>query len=311
MNTIDVMIPVWRPDQRLRWSVERLLDQTQSIRKITLICSEESGWNGKEVKEWAGDLPGVQVEMIKKKDYNHGGTRHSWTSRSDADLFLFLVQDAVPADRYLVERMAKCLQDPRNAVVYARHVPAFGCDKIERYTRCFNYPSRSVRKTPDGRSGGIKDCFSSNVCAMYRRDWYERIGGFERQILLSEDSVFGAKALAMGAAVVYCSQAKVLHAHRYGYGTLWKRYFDIGAVHRMYRNLFAEYSSEKEGIRLVKETAGYLWREKAIALFPRLFLQSGVKFLAYQFGKHYDRLPEKFVECWSWDKEYWRRKKYE
>lgn len=309
MKTIDLMIPVWRPDMRLRWSVERLLDQSQRIRKITLVCSIDQSWTIKELEVWAKRHPRVCIEKIDKRDFNHGGTRHAWAEKTEAEFLLFLVQDAVPADRFLVERLMKSLEDPKNAVAYARQIPAFGCDLIERYTRCFNYPSTSVRKTKEKRKGEIKDCFSSNVCAMYRRDWYERVGGFKRQILLSEDSVFAAEAIAAGGAVVYCAQAKVLHAHKYGYGTLWKRNFDIGAVHGMYREIFERYPSKKEGIRLVWGTARYLWEKRKIGLFPRLCFQSAVKFMAYQCGKHYDRFPERIVERWSWDKDYWRRKK--
>lgn len=309
MNVIDVMIPVWRPDMRLRWCVGQLLRQTEEVRTITLVCSVDPGWNIKELEQWAEGLPKVLVEKIDKRDYNHGGVRHQWAAGRDADILLFLVQDAVPADAYLVGRLAQSLQDPKNAVAYARQIPSFGCDEIEKFTRYFNYPEESERKTQRGGRRGIKDCFTSNVCAAYRRDWYERVGGFERQILLSEDSVFAAKAMAAGGAAIYCAKAKVLHAHRYGCGTLWKRHFDIGVVHGEYKDVFRKYQAREEGVRLVYKTAEYLIRKRRPALLPKLFSQSIVKFLAYQCGIHHDNLPQKIVEQWSLDKDYWRRKR--
>ncbi len=310
MCVVDAMIPVRDPDERLKRCVERLLVQSLAIRTITLVLSVDRTWDDGRVEEWFSSEKRVEIARIRGEDYNHGGTRHKWAKGRDAEYLLFIVQDAVPEDEALVERLIESLKDSRHAVVYARQVPDLGCDEIERYTRHFNYPAKSLKKTRAGLSeGGVKDCFTSNVCAAYRRDWYERLGGFEEEILLSEDSVYAAKVLKAGGEVIYNADARVMHAHRYGYGTQWKRNFDIGVVHKQYAAIFENLSTEKEGVRLVKSTALYLVRKKRATLLPRLIVLSAVKFLAYQAGKHYDRLPAGLVRKWSWDKYYWRRKK--
>ena len=142
---------------------------------------------------------------------------------------------------------------------------------------------------------------------MYRKDWYDKIGGFEEHILLSEDSVYAAKALLAGADVIYNADAHVIHAHNFGYRVQWKRNFDIGVVHKMYDEIFGRLSSEKEGVELVKGTALHLLKQKRLRLLPRLFCLSAVKFLGYQAGKRYDKLPMWLVKKWSWDQYYWRR----
>lgn len=311
MYTVDAMIPVWNPDERLRQNVELLLRQTYEIRKITLVFSVDSLWNVRETEEWFAKYDKVEIVKILREDYNHGGTRHHWAQTSDADYLLFLVQDAVPEDESLVAKLAESLQNQNHAVAYARQIPGFGCDEIESYTRYFNYPPYSLKKTREKFiCGGVKDCFTSNVCAMYRRDWYEKVGGFEKQILLSEDSVYSAKALHMGADVIYNADARVIHAHRFGLKVQWKRNFDIGVVHREYNEIFGKLSSEKEGIHLVEGTICYLFRKRKITLIPRLFMLSAVKCLAYQAGKRYHKLPMWLVKKWSWDERYWRRKEY-
>lgn len=311
MCIVDVMIPVWKPDRRLQKCVGRLLKQTVDIRKITLVLSVDFSWNGEIVEKWFANEEKVEIRRIPWETFNHGGTRHEWAKMSDADYFLFLVQDAVPVDNRLAERLINCIKNENNAVAYARQIPFRTSDEIERYGRYFNYPPSAERKTGKKlKGGGIKDCFTSNVCAVYRRDWYEKIGGFERDILLSEDSVFAGKALLSGADVIYCAEAKVFHSHHYGYRTQWKRNFDIGVVHRQYEKIFKGLSSEKEGIRLVKYTAGYLLRKKRADLLPRLLLMSGVRYIAFECGKHYRLFPRPLVKQWSWDKAYWRRKEY-
>lgn len=307
MCVIDVMIPVWRPDQRLRQSIERLLKQKLPVRSISLVISTDDREDGIN-EEWLNCLDRVRIQRIPKRSFNHGGTRDMWARNNNADFLLFMTQDAVPVDAHLTEYLADCLQDSGNAVAYARHIPWGNCDEIEKYTRWFNYPPKSERKVKGNRKG-IKDCFTSNVCAMYRRDWYEKAGGFEKQILLSEDSVFAGKVMEMGAGVIYCSKAKVLHGHTFSYKTQWKRNFDIGVVHAVYKDVFGERSAGGEGRKLVKGTARHLWKKKKWYLIPRLFILSGVKYLGYQFGKHSAYLPSGFVAAWSLNGERQRRKR--
>lgn len=308
VETIDAAIPVWRPDGRLKDCVEGLLSQAFPVRSITLILSVED-----PQEEWVRQteellkLPGVRIERIQKRMFNHGGTRAQWAEKSDADILLFMVQDAVPADRHLTEKLAKALQDRQAAVAYARHLPDGRCDAVEEYARYYTYPPAGRRKIwADVRQQGIFGCFASNVCAAYRRSWYERTGGFEKKILLSEDSVFAARAMQKGAAVIYQPEARVIHAHRFSFRTQWRRNFDIGVVHKSYEPLFGRLNPERAGAGLLTGTARYLLKRKQLLMFPKLFCLGCVRMLAYQAGKHYERLPGRLVKSWSLNKEYWR-----
>lgn len=308
MDIVDAMIPVWKPDGRLERCVEMLQEQSRPIRNITLILSVD-----KNSKEWVrrvesrfGETSGIEIKKIEKEHFNHGGTRHAWAAESDADVLLFMVQDAVPADREMVRHLTESLKEPENAVAYARHVPDGRCDAVEAFTRYFTYPPKSrVKKQEDVEKYGIEGCFTSNVCAAYRRDWYEKTGGFERLILLSEDSVFAARALACGASIVYCAKARIIHAHCFSCTTQWKRNFDIGVVHKKYGDVFGNTVPEKRGATLIKETAGYLIKHGKAVLLPRLFWMGVVKAVAYTAGKQYKRLPVSLVKRWTLDKAYW------
>ena len=100
MCIIDVMIPVWNPDERLRQSVESLLRQSCKPRKITLVFSIDKTWDDRRVERWfANDKERVEIIKIPRNEFNHGGTRHWWARFDDADYLLFLVQDAVPENK--------------------------------------------------------------------------------------------------------------------------------------------------------------------------------------------------------------------
>ena len=41
---------------------------------------------------------------------------------------------------------------------------------------------------------GVKAFFCSNVCAAYRRDIYDELGGFVRRAIFNEDMIYAAGA---------------------------------------------------------------------------------------------------------------------
>lgn len=73
-------------------------------------------------------------------------------------------------------------------MAYARQLPKSDCHIVEQYTRQFNYPEQSCVKTKaDIPTLGIKTFFCSDVCAAYRRDLFEELGGFESPVIFNED----------------------------------------------------------------------------------------------------------------------------
>ena len=71
----------------------------------------------------------------------------------------------------------------------------------------------TIRKVPDqigSRPGqpGIKTFFCSNVCAAYRREIYEELGGFVRHTIFNEDMIYAAKAVEAGYSVAYAADAQ-------------------------------------------------------------------------------------------------------
>ena len=72
--------------------------------------------------------------------------------------------------------------------------------------------------------------------------------------------------------------------------------------------IFDSVPSEGEGMKLVKQTLGYLLKSGHIWLSPQLVLQSGSKYLGYKMGKGYMKLSPKTVLKCTMNREYWKRK---
>ena len=211
-NQIDVIIPTYRPDERVVLLVRRLLKQSRRPDHIYLVNTVSESFP-KELTEFPED---VIVTHIRPEQFDHGGTRHEAAMRSKAEFLLYMTQDAVPVGEDLIETLYRCFEDEKVGAAYARQLPAPDCHLIERYTRSFNYPPEScVKSAEDLPQMGIKTYFCSDVCAMYRRPIYESLGGFEEKMIFNEDMVMAAKIIQSGYKVAYAAEAKVIHSHNY------------------------------------------------------------------------------------------------
>jgi len=219
-----------------------------------------------------------------------------------------MTQDAMPQDEYLLEKLLKCLEEEEVAAAYARQLPAPDSTPVESYMRSFNYPEKSeVKSVKDMETRGIKAFFCSNVCCAYKRDIYEKLGGFIRHTIFNEDMIYAAGALKAGYRIAYAADAKVVHSHNYTCKQQLRRNFDLGVSQAEHPEIFANVPSEGEGIKSVKATAAYLKQNGMWKWIPHLILQSGFKYLGYLLGKNYRKLPHKYVMKLTMNKEYWEQ----
>ncbi len=305
---VDVIIPVYKPDEKLEFLAEKLNHQTTEPHQViflqTLVDAQEDERVGKILER----VENSRLIPVKKEEFDHGGTRNLGASLSKAKYMLFMTQDAVPEDDRLIESMLERIQsDERIASVYARQLPGDEVGEIEQYTRSFNYPEEpQIKEKKDLERLGIKTYFCSNVCAMYRKSVYEELGGFVTHTIFNEDMILASAVIEAGYRIAYEPAAKVVHAHRYTYRQQLARNFDLAVSQRQYREIFEGVKSESEGIRLVKDTIKHLCRTGKWYLIPDLIFQSGFKFIGYRLGLRYERLPMGLVRRLSMNKQYWQ-----
>ncbi|MDY3918763.1 MAG: glycosyltransferase [Candidatus Limivivens sp.] len=300
--TIDVIIPTYRPGEKFQKLMAGLKASAWPVSRILIMNTEKEFFPDRGYER----QPGVKIVHLKKKEFDHGGTRDRAARQCRGDFLLFLTQDAVPADENLVGNLLKAFEDPGVWAAYARQLPDQDCRFLEVYTRSFNYPAQSrIKSAADLERLGIKTFFCSNVCAMYRREIYERLGGFEKRTIFNEDMIFAAKMIRAGGSIAYCADAKVIHSHNYSCMEQLRRNFDLAVSQADHPEIFREIKSESEGIRLVKQTAGWLIRQKKPWLIGELFVQSGFKYLGYLLGRRYQKLPAWLIRRLTMNQTYW------
>ena len=196
--TVDVLIPVYKPDKKFQILLSRLCRQSYPISRIIVINTDKSLYPSDEIKE----PDNMELHHIEKDEFDHGTTR-GWAARlSTADLMLFMTQDAIPADKNLVARLAEAFEDESIGAAYARQLPRKEHSLIEKYTRHFNYPPESFVKTEkDLDSMGIKTFFCSDSCAMYRKSAYRELGGFLPDAIFNEDMLLASQLIYAGYGI--------------------------------------------------------------------------------------------------------------
>lgn len=304
--TVDVVIPVYKPEDELKDLIIRLGMQKLPVRRIYLMHTRD----GMDLahREFIKGQDNIIIEEVEPESFDHGATRDAAIRMSDADYVVCMTQDAVPANSHLLSELLRAFEEKGVAAVYARQLPKKDCNIIERYIRSFNYPDTSlVKSKADLERLGIKTYFCSNVCAAYDRKKYLELGGFEADTIFNEDMLFAAKVIRNEGKVAYAAEAKVFHSHNYTNLQQFKRNFDLAVSQAQHPEIFEQVRSESEGIRMVKNTAIYLLKTRHPFMLFSLGTGSAAKYLGYLMGKHYRKLPQKIVDVCTMNPRYWRK----
>ena len=302
---IAIVIPVFRPDGRLKMCIERLLRQSVMPDRILLNILYENPVD-REISEIYIDER-IEIRYAPREEYDRAGSRDTILRELDSDVVIFMVQTAIPQNRYLVEKLTEPFKEERTAVVYGRHMTDDECSPIECCVRQFNYPPKGMIKSlEDAGKLGIRTFFNSNVCAAYKREIYMELGGFIRKTIFNEDMIFAAKAMKNGYAVCYAADARVIHSHNYTAVEQFHRNFDLAVSQADHPDVFSGIRSEGEGIRMVKDTARWLVKTGHAYLVPKLVVDSGFKYMGYLAGKRYKKLPKALVVKLSMNRNYWK-----
>lgn len=305
--TVDVIIPTYRPDMRFLKLMDRLERQSVIPERIIVVNTGKVYFENLISEEaFLGKYENVVMVHIGEHEFDHGGSRNMGVSLSQAECFIMMTQDAVPADLFMIENLVKSMEDDKTAVAYARQCPTEKSDILERFIRGFNYGGEPLYKTAqDLERLGIKTYFCSNVCAVYKAEVFKRLGGFVSKTIFNEDMIYAAGAVKAGYAVQYVPAAAVIHAHHYTNRQQFRRNFDLGVSHADHPEVFSGLSSESEGMRMIKSASAYLLKNGAPFLIIKLFLQCLSKYMGYYWGRRYHKLSQKRILKYTMNVNYW------
>lgn len=300
---ISLIIPTLNAQQYMPQLIEVLDRQTRKADEIIIVDSESTD-DTVNMAEQAG----YKVIPVKRKDFDHGGTRNLAVGQAEGDLVLFLSQDALPVDEYYIYNLVSGFKKKDVVMISGRQLPRKGAKPDEALIRKFNYPQESfVRDKSDIERLGIKAYFFSDVCSAYRREFFDEIGGFESPILTNEDMLMAARALAADKKIGYSAEARVFHSHNYTFRQQYKRNFDIAAFMTMYSNEINGSGTTGEGIKMVLYVEKELIRHLRIGAAIHTVLDSAAKFLGNRAGRKYDKMSKTKILRKTSNKAFWEK----
>ena len=271
---IKVIIPILNPPETFFTDLIPSLLKQMLQTEILLINSGD-----------AIPVGNYEVITIDKKNFNHANTRNLALAYA-SDYYLFMTQDAMPFDEFLLENLVRCFNHEDVVVSYARQIAYSDADPIEIFARSTNYPKESkIQSYEDLPHMGIKTFFSSDSCAMYQGEYFKFLGGFKRDNNTSEDMEFAARAILNNKKVAYCAEARVYHSHNFTLLQTWKRYRAISkffAKNRWILKTVSQFkSTESTGIKQAILELRYLMRT-APHYIPRSIALSITKYIAFK-----------------------------
>ncbi|MCL7715570.1 glycosyltransferase family 2 protein [Stenotrophomonas mori] len=302
---VALVIPVRNGEPFLERMLPALRAQRLQPDEILVI---DSASRDRSVARWRAF--GARVVEIDAATFNHGGTRGWASTLVDADVLVYLTQDAVPVPPdALANLVAGLYAEDGIGVAYGRQLPHPGAGVLARHARAFNYPAQGrIKRLADAAELGIKTCFSSDAFCAYRRDALDAVGGFPQDVIGSEDAHVAGRMLLAGYAVNYVADAQAWHSHDYSIAEEFRRYFDIGVFYSRERWIAERFGrAGGEGGRFVKSELAALRREGRLREVPGALLRSAAKLVGYRLGHLEHRLPSALKRRVSMFPGYWRQ----
>jgi rhamnosyltransferase len=298
---IAICIPTLNPGKNIEDFLWLKKTQGEVVDKFLIIDSESDDGSVQRLTD-----AGFLLHSIPRNEFNHGATREIARKLVDAEIVVFMTQDAILADPLSLQHLVENFGNPHVGAAYGRQLPALNASPIATHARLFNYPpiSRVVSREDIPRLG-VKAAFLSNSFAAYRREALQTVGGFPSDVIFGEDTFVAARMLQAGWKLAYCAEATCYHSHNYTPIHEFQRYFDMGVFHaREAWYLQVLGGAEGEGKRFVLSELRYL-RRQAPALIPVALIRSAFKLIGYRLGRLERYLPRGIKLACSMNRGFW------
>ncbi len=297
--------PVWRPFTAAL--LENLDNLSMSPARVLVVDSHSKDGTRARAAEC-----GFRTWSIEPDQFDHGGTRQNAVEReADADLLLFLTQDAILARPDSIRTLLAAFDQPAIGAAYGRQLPRQGARGIEAHARLFNYPADSqVRGIEHAATLGFRSIFSSNAFCAFRREALQSVGGFPRRAIASEETIVIAAMHMAGWRSAYVGDAAVYHSHPYTLVEEFKRYFDVGVAQARNPVLTETFGIGRgDARRFVRSEMGYLLRHQPLQL-PAAILRTFTKLAGYRMGRREARLSMAWRRRLSLNPTFWNAERH-
>ncbi len=170
----------------------------------------------------------IPYELIEKKDFSHSLIREKEICSAKNKFVILISQDVKLFNIDTFYHMCMYLCENNLAGAYIRQ-KGFG-KGIDKYFREISYSKKSyIYTNADLKTKGQDAIFFSDVCSIYDRDIFIKIGGYDNLNLnTNEDMYYAYKCLKNNYKIGYFADAFVIHSHNFTNQEIKSRYIEIG-----------------------------------------------------------------------------------
>ena len=307
--TVDLVITTYKPTKTFFDLVDKISTQTVEIRKIIILNVEQKFFDRLlYATKFIEEHKNVEVRHISAREFDCGKSRNLAVKLSDADYVLMMGQNVVPNSPDVLEKLLKAINsDEEIALSYACQVLCDEAPEMFKFVKRFYFSQDSyVRSIKDFDNYGWTTFMCSNLCALYRRDIFDKLGGFSNHVICNEDVLYAAKALKEGYKVAYVSDAVVTDYKVLTEDDVQRLSFDKAVSFAKHPELFDISAIRDESKKLDKMTVAHLKRSGfKIDLFMHKKYARALK-KGFSKGVKYKKISMYDMKKYSANPEYWR-----
>lgn len=305
---VDLIIISYKPDETFLEMVKRISEQTVAINRIIIYNVEQKFFDRIAYSaKFSSDYKNAEVHHISRREYDNGKTRNQAVKCSDADYFIMMYQDAVPEGNDLVEKLVKSIEGNKDiAVSFARQIEKENSREYAKIISRYFFPDDSyVRSIEDVDTYRSMAYQNSNVCAIYRRDIFDKLGGFVNHAIANEDVLYAATALNEGYKVAYASDAKVRYSYTSSRSETQKFFFDSAVSYVKHPEIFDSSEIIPNAKKIIQNTRSHLARRGLTGERVAFFLESRAMLKGLKLGKRYKSLSRSRILKLTANPGYW------
>ncbi|MBN2119615.1 MAG: glycosyltransferase [Candidatus Omnitrophica bacterium] len=211
---VSVIVPVYNEEKNIINCLRAIKDQTYSSLEFIVVDNASNDRSKELAKDYADKLI---------SEYKRGITfaKNTGLSLARGELVATTDADCIP-DKDWLDELVKCFSDPSvGAAGGLNIIPSDSSD----FEKCIDFVLKSLGSTFRSNyafdSSEVIETFHNPGCnAMYRRGILEELGGFNEQLLTTEDEELDFRIRKKGYKVIFTPFAKVYHRRR----SSWKKF---------------------------------------------------------------------------------------
>ena len=279
MKKIDIICPLYNAEKYIK----KLDDSLKMQKKVNITNIKYLLTDSQDNTEEILKNLNTDYEKIKKEEFSHSLTREKAALKSNADIIVFITQDVLIQDKLWCYYLTKDINDEIVAC-YSKQVTKY--NNIEKYTREYNYPSKSfIKSKEDIPKLGLRTFFFFDASSAINANVFKKLNGYDgKNFMFSEDMYIAYKIIQNSYKIKYCADSVVYHSHNFTIKQLYNRYKATGRFFKENKYL-NDYHSNKSGAGLAKYVLKRIIQERRFNLLFRFPFDMGARYLGKKAGE--------------------------